>query len=98
MEDIAAAAGIAVGTLYNYFEDRRALIAAVLEVRTRALIDALDQALSPESERTSRGPGRFAAELERFADALTVPRAPTMRSWKRTWSRLPHGSAASSRV
>lgn len=31
MEIIAARAGVAVGTLYNHFEDRRALVAALLD-------------------------------------------------------------------
>ncbi len=44
MEDIAAGAGIAVGTLYNYFTDRQTLVAALLQSRTQRLLDALDAA------------------------------------------------------
>src|SRR5450759_1515604 len=49
MEDIAARAGIAVGTLYNYFQDRSALVNALLELRTRALLDCLDAAVKVEA-------------------------------------------------
>jgi AcrR family transcriptional regulator len=41
---IAKRAGIAVGTLYNYYEDRDALLAALLEQRRDELFDALDAA------------------------------------------------------
>ncbi|MGE3511352.1 MAG: TetR/AcrR family transcriptional regulator [Vicinamibacterales bacterium] len=71
MEDIAANAGIAVGTVYNYFEDRTALVTALLETRTRALFEALDAAVqtgtAPGADRTGRA---FQAELERFVAAL----------------------------
>ncbi len=45
MEVIARLAGIAVGTLYNYFADRQELIDALFEVRRAELITRLDQAL-----------------------------------------------------
>ncbi len=44
MEDISAGAGIAVGTLYNYFRDRQTLVASLLRSRTQVLLDALDAA------------------------------------------------------
>ena len=69
MEDIAALAGVAVGTVYNYFEDRAALVNELLELRSRALLDALDEALAtPPGPRTPSAV--FAADLERFVDAL----------------------------
>jgi AcrR family transcriptional regulator len=46
MEDIAARAGIGVGTLYNYFRDRTSLVEALLEARRCALLDNLDAALA----------------------------------------------------
>lgn len=71
MEDIAASAGVAVGTVYNYFEDRTALVTTLLDARRRDMFEALDAAVSPGSaggaERTSRG---FEAELERFVAPL----------------------------
>ena len=46
MEDIAARAGVAVGTLYNHFEDREALVAALVRSRREALFGRLDAALA----------------------------------------------------
>jgi AcrR family transcriptional regulator len=69
MEDIAASAGVAVGTVYNYFEDRTALVSALLDARRRDMFEALDAAVSPPTaaDRTVRG---FQAELERFVAPL----------------------------
>jgi AcrR family transcriptional regulator len=47
MEDIASRAGVAVGTLYNYFRDRAALVAALTEARRGALVARLDEATGP---------------------------------------------------
>ena len=60
MEDIASAAGIAVGTLYNYFADRDTLVAALFDSRRDELLDAIDAALAA-SETSS-----FDARLEAF--------------------------------
>jgi AcrR family transcriptional regulator len=46
METIAERAGVAVGTLYNHFEDRNALLAALVEQRRLQLADVLDSSLS----------------------------------------------------
>jgi AcrR family transcriptional regulator len=71
MEDIAAEAGIAVGTVYNYFEDRTALVTALLEIRTRALFDALDAAVESDGAPGSSQAGQgFDVELERFVAPL----------------------------
>ena len=45
MESIAARAGVAVGTLYNYFEDREALVGALVQDRRAALLARIDAAL-----------------------------------------------------
>ena len=63
MEDIASAAGIAVGTLYNYFADRDTLVAALFDSRRDELLDAIDAALAA-SEASS-----FEARLEAFLRA-----------------------------
>ena len=68
MEDIAAGAGVAVGTLYNYFRDRNALIAAVLQSRTQGLLDALDAAVDAAAD--DRVAGQFATDLHRFVAIL----------------------------
>lgn len=70
MEDIAAGAGIAVGTLYNYFRDRQALVSAVLQSRTQGLLDALDQVVL-EAAAPGGSSGGFAADLHRFVAVLT---------------------------
>lgn len=62
IEDIAAHAGIAVGTLYNYFRDRSALVGALIELRTAALLDGLDVAV--------RSDAPFEQRLARFVEAL----------------------------
>src|SRR5213075_2474646 len=46
MEDIAATAGVSVGTLYNYFADRGALFSALLELRRVEFIGRIDEALA----------------------------------------------------
>ncbi len=45
MEDIAARVGVAVGTLYNYFEDRERLLRAILDLHEQRLLAGLDAAL-----------------------------------------------------
>ena len=54
MDDIAARVGVSVGTLYNYFEDRQQLLAALRDVRGRELLALLDA----ELERSLRTPYR----------------------------------------
>jgi AcrR family transcriptional regulator len=45
MEPIAARAGVAVGTLYNYFDDRDALLGALVEARRAAVLEKIDAAV-----------------------------------------------------
>jgi AcrR family transcriptional regulator len=60
MEDIAAEAGVAVGTLYNHFEDRRALFDAVMEARQAEFRAAMDAAVAESRSEP------IAVRLERF--------------------------------
>jgi AcrR family transcriptional regulator len=60
MEAIAKAAGIAVGTVYNYFSDREQLISALLELRRCELLAGLDAVAEGEPR------GDFATELATF--------------------------------
>jgi AcrR family transcriptional regulator len=43
VEDIAARAGVSVGTVYNYFADRQALVEAVMGLRREALFQELQR-------------------------------------------------------
>jgi AcrR family transcriptional regulator len=54
MNDIAARAGVAVGTLYNYFKDREALLASLLEARREELLGRIDEALAASQGVTFR--------------------------------------------
>src|SRR5262249_20248797 len=54
MEDIASRAAVAVGTLYNHFADRSALVAALLELRRVELAARLDAALAACAGRPFR--------------------------------------------
>ncbi|MBX5483728.1 MAG: TetR/AcrR family transcriptional regulator [Myxococcaceae bacterium] len=46
MEEIARRAGVSVGTLYNYYEDRGALLEALLERHRELLLSRVDDALA----------------------------------------------------
>jgi AcrR family transcriptional regulator len=52
--DIAARAGVAVGTLYNHFKDREALLTGLLAARRAELLARLDQALREGHDRPFR--------------------------------------------
>ncbi len=59
MEEIALQAGVAVGTIYNYFDDRDALLQAVLQASAAELSERLrDPELLPEVP--------FKRQVERF--------------------------------
>jgi AcrR family transcriptional regulator len=60
MESIALAAGVAVGTLYNHFETREALLEELISVRRVEFAKKLDQVLADTAEKP------FDAQLEGF--------------------------------
>lgn len=64
MEEIATRAGVSVGTVYNHFEDREALLADLVEARRKELAQRLDRTLAACAAEP------FAAQLRSFA--LTV--------------------------
>ena len=57
MNEIATRVGVAVGTLYNHFKDRDALLAALLETRRDELLARMDAFLDEPSS------GDFRADL-----------------------------------
>jgi len=72
MEDIAAGAGIAVGTLYNYFRDRQTLVASLLRSRTQVLLDALDAAADVDRHADRPSGAHVTAELRQFVATLVA--------------------------
>jgi AcrR family transcriptional regulator len=61
MEEIAARAGVAVGTVYNHFQDRSALFAELVERRRQELAHKLDAAFAEVKGEP------FAVQLRRFS-------------------------------
>jgi AcrR family transcriptional regulator len=64
MNDIASRVGVAVGTLYNHFKDRDALLAALIESRRSELIARIDAFLDEPSS------GDFRSDLNGFVNEL----------------------------
>ena len=64
METIAARAGVSVGTLYNYFDDRDALVKALCERDRDELMVAVDAQLA------SHANALFADRLQAFIQAI----------------------------
>jgi AcrR family transcriptional regulator len=46
MEQVAEKAGVSVGTLYNYFADRKALVASLLDARRAEMLSRVDDAVA----------------------------------------------------
>ena len=65
MEEIARTAGVSVGTVYNHFKDREALLSALLERQRDELIRRVDEALVQHENQP------FEARLRAFIHALT---------------------------
>jgi len=64
MDKIAAKAGVSVGTLYNHFEDREALLGGLLAARRADLVGRIDAALAETASRPLRE--RLRAVLDVF--------------------------------
>src|SRR4051812_5437747 len=64
MEDIAARAGVSVGTLYNHFEDRDALLSELVASRREDLLARLDSVLAASEKEP------FGAQFEQFIGAI----------------------------
>jgi AcrR family transcriptional regulator len=66
MERIAARAGVAVGTLYNHFRDKDALLRSLARSRREALLERVDAALAAVES------GDVRARLHAFLDAVAA--------------------------
>jgi AcrR family transcriptional regulator len=64
LQAIAADAGTAVGTIYNYFADRQKLFDALFELRREELYAAIDDAAKKHARDA------FAAQLDAFVRAV----------------------------
>ncbi|MBJ6763774.1 TetR/AcrR family transcriptional regulator [Myxococcaceae bacterium JPH2] len=64
MESIAERAGVSVGTLYNHFADRAALLEALKTQRRQWLFDRLDETLEPLTGQP------FRVQVRAFVEAL----------------------------
>jgi AcrR family transcriptional regulator len=77
MERIAARAGVAVGTLYNHFADRGALLEALMCARRSAFLGRIDEAVAatagrPISERLSALMNGMAEHLRHHGKFLAI--------------------------
>jgi AcrR family transcriptional regulator len=72
MGTIAAKAGVSVGTLYNHFEDREALLAGLLAARRAELLGKMDDAIREAAGRPLRE--RLRGVLRAFADHFSAHR------------------------
>ena len=69
LDEIAAIAGVGVGTVYRRFEDKDALVAALFEEQIAAIVELADEALEKREDGT--GLRWF---LEHSTDAMAVDR------------------------
>ncbi|RKH25277.1 TetR/AcrR family transcriptional regulator [Corallococcus sp. CA041A] len=91
MESIAEQAGVSVGTLYNHFTDRAALLDALRAKRRQMMLDRLDAALAPVAERPAR------EQLRAFVTALFA-HAAERDAFVRVLVQLPEDPARKSRI
>jgi AcrR family transcriptional regulator len=64
METIASKAGVAVGTLYNHFADRHAVVDALMRLRQKELLTRLDDTIATHEGQP------FATQLDAFVASL----------------------------
>ncbi|GMU03084.1 hypothetical protein KH5H1_72050 [Corallococcus caeni] len=91
MESIAELAGVSVGTLYNHFTDRAALLDALRVKRRQVMLDRLDKALAPVTERPAR------EQLRAFVTAVFA-HAAEQDAFVRVLMQLPEDPARKSRM
>jgi AcrR family transcriptional regulator len=84
LEDVAAHAGVAVGTLYNYFKDRQSLVEALLDAHRSQLRERL-------SDVVARTEGRaFRERLEAVLAEIVTVSLPKQRLRLLLLQAAPH--------
>ena len=72
MESIAARAGVAVGTLYNHFVDREALVNALFDAFRERMGERIDKAAAVHAREP------FRVQLEGFVREVIAAAVPTL--------------------
>lgn len=80
MEDIAAKAGVAVGTLYNHFSDRQALLNAVIKARRSEMSEAIDASIKATEKEPF--PKRLESFLMTTLELIRPHRALFFAAWQ----------------
>ncbi len=70
IEDIAARAGVAVGTIYNYFGDSAELLKALINQRRSDLLSRLDEAMAEAKRRRAPWSGQVEAFIRVTLDCM----------------------------
>ena len=73
MDAIAGKAGVAVGTVYNYFRDRDTLVDALFEARAKGLLERVERTVA-ESEGHA-----FRERLMRVLETVSASTSPNAR-------------------
>ncbi|WP_293369152.1 TetR/AcrR family transcriptional regulator [Nevskia sp.] len=82
---VAARAGVSVGSLYQYFDNKNMLVAALMDRVNGDLIAAVDQVAA---QHVGDDPQRFARALLEAAFAVFETRQGLARELMRHWHRL----------
>ncbi len=82
---VAARAGVSVGSLYQYFDNKNMLVAALMDRVNADLIAAVDQVAA---QHVGDDPQRFARALLEAAFAVFETRQGLARELMRHWHRL----------
>ncbi|NBD14092.1 MULTISPECIES: TetR/AcrR family transcriptional regulator [Corallococcus] len=91
METIAEQAGVSVGTLYNHFTDRAALLDALRDRRRQVMLERLDTALKPAEGLPA------SAQLRAFVTAVFA-HVSKHDAFVRVLMQLPEDPARKSRI
>jgi AcrR family transcriptional regulator len=86
MKKVAREAGVSQGILHYYFEDKRAMLAATLEVVTRDL----DRRVAAAQSRTGRDPGARLRALVRACLEVAVQRPEVWVVFVEFWGEMLH--------